>query len=280
MKNLKKLFTCLLICLGTLQVSAQNSGEYDYLTDTTGRLDRDANGNNIDLSSQVSVFAEGSINLNTAILDLPFPVIELGRVYQKFLIGAAGYVALGNTDNPSEPFQFPNTAGNTMKLGNTNTRFAGVLAPFWDLQSNRSAKYTTVGTAPNRCFVVDWVTSVPQAAIYTPGYECHFQARVYEGTGIIEYVYGRMKVPPANATNVSFTIGIGRNSALADSQFIVVNKLDSFKVTRRLTEYTAAADNLYAKADSGAIPGLHTDDDTICRRIVFIPNTVNAPSTL
>lgn len=282
MKTINKLLCLLAMTVFvTVVATAQDSRAYDFATDKKGDLRKDANGNAIDFSAVTSLITANTANQNTQVYNLPFNVVLLGKVYKHFLIGTSGYLALGNNDNTAEQFLFPATNGNSFKLGNNNYRFQGVIAPFWDIQTAASLKYTVTGTAPNRALVVEWVTYIPSAATPVAGSESNYQVRIYENGGVIEYVYGKMVVPATNTTTpVTATIGIARNSALADYNFLVVTDLDSFDTARTLTAYTTSLDNLYNKADSGVIAPLTYDNDSNARRFVFTPDVIYGPSNM
>lgn len=279
MKTIHK-FICLLLLavISTGTIVAQDSREYAYTTDKLGDLRKDANGNAIDFSTVTSIIAEGSVNTNSAIQNLPFQVLFMGKVYKSFLVATGGHMVLGNTDLPAEPFNWP-LFNNGFKVGATY-KSQGVIAPFWDFQIAKSIKYTTVGTAPNRTLVVEWVTTIPNAATPKPGYQSNYQVRIYETTGVIEMVYGQMIVPTGNTTVVSATIGIGKNGGLADYNFITLDNIDSLKPIRTLAAYTTAQDALYNKADTGLIKQLSYDNDSTAIRLVFVPVTINAPTDL
>lgn len=282
MKTINKLLCLLAMTVFvTVAATAQDSRAYDFTTDKKGDLRKDANGNSIDFSTVTSLITTNTVNQNTQVYNLPFNVVFLGKVYKHFLIGTSGYLVLGNNDNTAEQFLFPTANGNSFKLGNNTYRFQGVIAPFWDIQTAASLKYTVTGTAPNRALVVEWVTYMPSAATPVAGSESNYQVRIYENGGAVEYVYGKMVIPSTNtATPITATIGIARNSALADYNFLVVNDLDSFDTARTLTAYTASLDNLYNKADSGVIAPLNYDNDSNARRFVFTPDVVYGPSNM
>ncbi len=77
-----------------------------------------------------------------------------------------------------------------------------VIAPFYanlattandntlaSLQS--SIKYQTTGTAPNRVFIVEWINM--KYATGPTGTNFNFQLKMYEGSNVIQYVYGPSK---------------------------------------------------------------------------------------
>lgn len=281
MKTINRILLLLCFAMAATTVMAQDSRAYTFVTDTKGDITKDANGNAINMSSVSSVFNANTTNQNTSSEKLPFQVVLLGKVYNNFMIGSSGYIVLGNDGVITEPFLFPNSSNNSFKLGTSNNYInQGVIAPFWDFQKVKSVKYTTTGTAPNRCFVVEWQTYLPSTASPTNDYESRYQARIYENSGEVEFVYGQMKVVPNNSTNITATIGISRSSAISDFAFAAVTDLDSFEVVKEYSLYTNDVDALYNKSDSGAITPLHTGNDTACRRFVFTPDVITAPTNL
>ncbi len=261
--------------------SAQDSRAYAFTTDTLASIHKDRNGNQIDFSGSNSVFQAYSANQNTAIQSLPFDVVFLGKVYRNYLIGTSGYIALGNTGVPTEPFLFPNSAGNSFQLGTSNNYInQGVIAPFWDFQTVKEVRTTLSGTAPNRCFVVEWVSYLPGNGNTTPGSESRYQARIYEASGAIEYVYASMRVTAGSANAVTATIGISRSSALGNFSYKALSGLDTFRTVDQSDEYTSEIDALYNSSDTGFIPGLHSMNDTSCRRFLFLPAAMSAPGNL
>lgn len=82
-----------------------------------------------------------------------------------------------------------------------------------------SIKYETIGTAPNRVFIVeyidmdDWIT--PSISSY------NFQIKLYETTGVIEYVYGSMVAGPGAPTPYSCGInGVIQTTPPAPSELL------------------------------------------------------------
>ncbi|MFM9008401.1 MAG: GEVED domain-containing protein, partial [Bacteroidota bacterium] len=81
-----------------------------------------------------------------------------------------------------------------------------ILGPMWDdnHRSTGTISYLTTGTAPNRVFTVEW----NQIAIGGGGNASNpkgtFQVKLFEGTDVIQYVYG----PISAMTSVSASIGV------------------------------------------------------------------------
>lgn len=148
--------------------------------------------------------------------DIGFDFWYNGTRYNQFSVSTNGYVDFSTSTANGGPttgaFGYSNTA-----FSNTNTarRTYPALAPFYDDMTaqggtealGNSIKYLTTGTAPNRVLTIEWINM----AVYlntTPS--LNFQVKLYETTGIIEYVYGTMT--PGTAA-WSYTCGINSQTA-------------------------------------------------------------------
>lgn len=104
--------------------------------------------------------------------------------------------------------------------GYSNTRFTNTtptalsLAPLYDDMTaqggaealGNSIKYLTSGSSPNRVFTIEWINM----AVYgNTSPDINFQVKLYESTGIIEFVYGT--ITPGNV-NYSYSLGINAST--------------------------------------------------------------------
>ncbi|MEO0084664.1 MAG: fibronectin type III domain-containing protein, partial [candidate division WOR-3 bacterium] len=94
--------------------------------------------------------------------------------------------------------------------GFTNNLTSGtprpVIAPLWDdldQETFGTFSYKTEGTAPNRVFTAEWKNYAWNFSATSP--VISFQVKLYEGTGVIEFVY---RDEPASPTSPSASIGI------------------------------------------------------------------------
>lgn len=82
-----------------------------------------------------------------------------------------------------------------------------LIAPLWDdlagTANNSRARYTTVGTAPNRVFTFEWWKWLWNYGANAPGIS--FQVKLYEGSNRIEFVYQR---DPNAISSPSASIGL------------------------------------------------------------------------
>lgn len=131
-----------------------------------------------------------------------------GVRYTQFSVSTNGFI----------DFSFSTADGTgTNAFGYSNTRFSSststsslTVAPMYDdlmAQGGQDAlgnsiKYISTGTAPNRVLTVEW----RNLAVYgntTP--DINFQVKLYETSGLIEFVYGTMT---AGTTSYSYSCGI------------------------------------------------------------------------
>lgn len=129
----------------------------------------------------------------TGLVNIGFPFLYMGNVYTQVDINANGMVRLG-------------VAGGSSSWTNllASASLAPLIAPYWDdisLGSNGFLRYKTVGTAPNRKFVVEWYNMNIPRSVGSPG-AATFQLWLYENPGTIQFVYGSGIV-----ANGSYSVG-------------------------------------------------------------------------
>lgn len=117
---------------------------------------------------------------------LPFTFNYIGNDYTEVRICTNGWIELGSA---AHPLSFSNSlyGGDLFSISEPNK----TLAPWmYDLGAfNYPVEYTTLGSFPNRVFVVQW------RDVNSPYYLTrllNFQVRLYETTNIIEFWYGEV----------------------------------------------------------------------------------------
>ncbi len=115
---------------------------------------------------------------------LPFTFHYIDHDYNLVRISTSGWIELGSS---TRPLSYSNSPYN-------EDLFSGyepnkTIAPWWDYLGayNYPVQYTTLGSAPNRVFVVQWKN------VNSPSYSyrtLNFQVRLYETTNLIEFWYG------------------------------------------------------------------------------------------
>ena len=120
-------------------------------------------------------------------------VPELNQVH----LSPNGYLDIGTANNPSQAW-----VNSTLPSSDQPN---GIAAAWWDdLNPGGATKVftQTLGTAPNRVLTVEWIDLRAFAAT---GTDINMQVKLYEGTGIIELLYGTMS---GGAASWSYTSGV------------------------------------------------------------------------
>ncbi|MGB2752525.1 MAG: fibronectin type III domain-containing protein, partial [Pyrinomonadaceae bacterium] len=167
------------------------SGTYAFSSATGATLE--------DMSSgTVSILGNNLDDNASGLTMIPFDFWFDGVRANQFSVNANGLMRLGNT-----------VIGTTFSNSMGSTTNSPQLAPYWDdlwIGFNGKVHFKTVGTAPNRKLVVEWQNmQVPRVANGSTG-GATYQAWLYEGTGVIEYVYGSGLA--VNSANGGYSVGI------------------------------------------------------------------------
>ena len=192
----------LLLLLGTNLLYGQSTANYTFSTSTTGSLALDANGNTVDMTTGTTALVAAAIDQGaSAVTSIGFNFTLMGTTYTQFSASSNGTMALGSTAI--------GTAVYTASGGTTTTP----LLTAWGadaITTTNGVRSKVVGTAPNRCLVVEfniglyWLGSAPAS---------QYQVRLYESTGVIEYVYGAMAMGTSTTTGaIGFATGSAVNS--------------------------------------------------------------------
>ncbi len=145
-------------------------------------------------------------------VDIGFDFWYNGARYTQFSVSTNGFIDFSSSTANGGPSAGPYGYDNTQFTGNGSGTWL-TLAPFYDDMTaqggvdalGNSIKYLLSGTAPNRILTVEWINM----AVYlntTPS--INFQVKLYETTGVIEFIYGTM----TQGTN-TFTYTCGINAA-------------------------------------------------------------------
>lgn len=115
---------------------------------------------------------------------LPFPFHYIDQDYNQIRICTNGWIELGSDSRPLS-YSFSLFNEDLFSSYEPNK----TIAPWWDDISalNYPVEYTTLGSEPNRVFVVQW--REVNSPLYSGRY-INFQVRLYETSNIIEFWYG------------------------------------------------------------------------------------------
>jgi hypothetical protein len=241
-------FVFLMLVTGLQMATAQSTANYTFSTNTTGSLIADANGNAIDMTLGTVQVAASVDQGASAVLNLPFTFIMNGNVHTQYSVSSNGACQLGAT-----------AIGTAIYVASAGTtalpRFAAFAADM-ATSTTGSVKTLTVGTAPNRCVVIQWTNMLLYWTNTVP--EGTFQARLYEN-GTIEYVYGNMSV--AGSSSVTGSTGFSTNTTSGNMAFVTT--------ATNTNSTTASSTNTYAFGS--VITNLHSPVEGSRRVYRYVP---------
>ena len=253
-------------------IKAQSSLNYTILNSATGTLAADNLGNPITFTgAEPNLVPTSSSNVMSSLQPIGFDFVFMGKYYSHFVVGSNGDVGLGvfnSSANILGASDFNDLTRTVVYPPTINN--APVLAAFWDKMTTPSGSGPTVramitGTAPNRCKVIEWNTIINSAPV--PATSAKFQMRLYEGSGIIEYVYGNMSIV---MSSITVTASIGFTAGINDNQFFALQNLTSFPFTT-IASQEPPTQNLVNSSAPGIITGLHSTLDGQRRVFTFTP---------
>ncbi|MBC6992436.1 T9SS-dependent choice-of-anchor J family protein [Hymenobacter sp. BT491] len=212
--------------LGAFTAQAQDLNYNEYSVQI-------AQGTYTDLAATgTAITTTSTDDANSAAQPIGFTFNYNGAAFTQFVLNTNGYLRLGS-QNPSAASYFngaENYGGGP--LNSADAADVNLLLPFnVDLVAGASpAEYrvATTGTAPNRICTIQWknVSDKSRDGVVAKYTNFSFQAKLYEGTNVIEFVYD---VPTAAsiAANQDFfkaaAVGI-KGSGKAANQAVVLQK--------------------------------------------------------
>jgi hypothetical protein len=149
-----------------------------------------------------------------------------------------GLLSVGSTFVPTGAAANNNLAGAISGIARP------ILAPLWDnldmdSLSGAEFSYATIGTAPNRVFVAQWKNA--EWNWFANDATISFQVKLYEGSGIVEYVYNQ-----ESGTLFSPSASIGITGAI-NTVYLSLNNSSNSPTVSSTTSYNS----LNAKPASG-----------------------------
>lgn len=256
---------------GTVWAQTPSTANYSFSDAAASSITTDRNGNTIDMSSGTTTLlvpTSAGGDFASGVANIGFPFVFMGTAYSQFSANSNGLLRFG-----------PNAVSAAFTNDLTVTTNMPQLAPFWEDLNNEASSPSkslihskVVGTAPNRCLVVEWKDFIIRYNVNTTNANdfSTFQVRLYETSGIIEYVYGKMVIASGNTSVV--TASIGFSDADADDRVLSVTSLASPAVTTN----TASVNNSLVNIST---PGVISDLDSTVnnfKRFSFVPG--NDPS--
>ncbi len=263
---MRKLLLLLTTVLGILFVSAQSTANYTFSTASDGSLALDMNSNAIDMSTgttQIVALGQDDNTGSSLISAIGFDFFLNGTRFSQFSASSNGFMGLGATALATSRYSF----------ASATSALPFIAALGGDLRTGPGGKvhFKLVGAAPNRCLVVEFLNMTTNYG--TTGEDnSTYQVRLYEGTGVIEFVYGTMYKNNYTPTNNNFHIGFAAGST--DNTYATITT-----ATNAINYITAPATQTYPNLTN--IANLHSTLDGSRRYYRLTPATApTAPTTL
>jgi hypothetical protein len=173
-----------------LKISAQTTADYDFSA-------------SMETFSSIKTFGtpatiNGDDFFQTSI-PLGFSFTYCGVSYPLTYASSNGYIQLINI-LPSSGAPSASNNLNSVSLLHQGT---GMICPFWDDldATGRESYYTTIGDAPNRVFIFEWVNLGLYGGLSGATADTlNFQLKLYETTNTIQFCYGSHNQPNLTAT--------------------------------------------------------------------------------
>jgi hypothetical protein len=242
----------LLACSANLYATS-NAADYTFSTTTTASLTDMSAGTTLLIGPDQDDVA------TTSLSNIGFDFYFKATRYTNFTVNSNGTLVLGGLAGAGSPYQTLGTAGVSVV-----TAFAS------NQRTSTSGKvhYKTIGTAPNRVLVVEWLNMQSRpAAGGTP--DLTYQVRLNETTGVIEFVYGSMAVSSGNQIFAQMGFSWSNGSSTIGGITAPQNGTPSYVV--------GGATNAY---QSGTITVLDSSADGSRRNVVLAPPIPSPPTNL
>lgn len=264
-KKSSALLVMLLLISGN--VVGQSSANYTFSTNATGSLALDANGNAIDMTTSTTQLVAASSDQGvSAVNNIGFDLYFMGNKFTQFSTSANGLLQLGSSAVSGSTYV---ASGGTATLP-VISAFAG------DLQTGSSGKihYKVIGSAPNRCLVVEYLNMNLYYASAVYGNDATFQVRLYETSGVLEFVYGTVAVSSITGSPSDYSPSIGFSTGATANLFSYVTiSTNTATTTGTFTDNPNSA--------VGLITNLNSSANGLRRVYKFTPPlAVNSPTTL
>ncbi len=251
----KRLFLiALIISSFTSLLSAQTTANYTRTTSTGTSLNPMAGARQII-----------GPNLNTTaseVVEIGFDFWFIGVRYYSFSASTNGAIKLGLAGSGISGSSY----GSGFPYANQP-----IIAPFFGTHQTAATgkiSFLTTGTTPNRKLTVEFTD---MKLNYSSGSaDGTFQVVLYETTGIIQFIYGPLKIGGTGGSGANKTVFIGFSSTNANTKTMSVDHTTSF-----ITNTNTPASSVQYNA-TGSVASL----DNIGRQITFTPPLLAGPTGL
>ena len=242
------LFTLLTVSAATSFAQVSSTVNYTFTNTTTGSLTDMSSGTS---SILVPTTLAGNFSASSSI---GFDFWLMGTRYTNFSVNSNGLMRLGKN-------KVSTTGSNDMRAVN-NLPF---ITAFWDDLNNytistgtRSRVHSKVtGTAPNRVLTVEWKNFIIRSNSSNGVQLSTWQVRLYETTGVFQFVYGRMQIATGSST-VTASAGMSVTPGNTLNKMIYLTNIITPTVSRN---GGVAANTLVNTNTVGPITGLNSSSN-------------------
>jgi len=254
------LFFLTIFSLQSVIVFSQTTANYTFSNATTGSLTDMSTG-----ATNVLVPTSVTGDFASTVYPIGFDFWLMGTRYEDFSVNSNGLMRLGKT-------AVANTSANSLATG-TNLP---LLTAFWDnlnsysTSSTSKVRFKVTGTAPNRILTVEWKDFVISNNSSSSTQLSTWQIRLYETSGMFEYVYGTMQIATGSS---AVTASIGMTNSNANNGLIYVTSISSPAVLRTTA---GVVNNLVNSSTVGNITNLNSAIDGSRVKYAFTSVTPNA----
>lgn len=208
---------CIFNC-STAILNAQIIPSYTFSQSTTTSYDT--------LTSGQLIASGASLDNEVYPVSLPFSFNYDNTIYNSIYVAVNGFISFGATNPGTGYWMLMSSSGGFKVASGFDANLAGK-----DAATRLS--YQTLGTAPNRTFVIEWKNFGYSAST---ALTTNFQIRLSETTGLITYSYGNVAL--IGASNISIQVGLrGSGNSVYNNR---VSSISSWTATTAGTSSSAA----------------------------------------
>ena len=263
---MKKYLLVFIFLWGISAAFAQSTLNYGFTHASNASLTDMSSG-----STNLLIPATETGDFVSTLAPIGFDFWLMGNLYTQFSVNSNGLMRLGKT-------AVTNVGINT---GPNSTTNSACLYAFWDNLNSYSTsgtskvRYKLSGTAPNRILTVEWRDFIICNNSLDADRLSTWQVKLYETTGVFEYVYGRMQVAIGSAV---VSASIGMTYLNINNSLIYVTSISSPDVLRTSAGFVSTLVNT---STAGNIAGLNSYSNGSRIKYTFTPVTPSAdPSNL
>ena len=243
----------------SVNVNAQTLANYTFSSSTTASLTDMTSGTTVLSGLETGTYRD---NTASAVTSLPFPFLFMGALQTQFSCNSNGQLRFGSTVIATTAITAPvaSVAYLAPMAGDNAISATGVV------------HYKVTGTSPTRVMTIAWDSLLVPANATAATLAGTVQARLYEGTGVIEFVYGRVYNNSASAQSRS--IFLGSSNTATTNGYVTVGASPTFTLAAANVTNTFAAGPSY-------IANLSNNSDGSRYMYSFTPTTTHlGPSSL